>query len=367
MRDGSKAPRLLWDWGTAYDLFVSQEVLHDPAAYGLRAKWAAGVRARVSPAEREILEEAQLVLFGSPLHWIYSLPAPKDGATALWMLRQIPPGERLAALTQKPRMSADLPESLREVTARGTWDEADRQALQDEWKRWKGEECRLSEKRLDAILKWWVRAEEFGERYLAALQSYHGVFFAEEEERIRPALQAAVARGQELAERLSLPDLLEELSQGLRITELPQVADWVLAPSFWSTPLVRMDQAGPDRDLWLFGARPADSSLVPGETVPDGLLLSLKALSDATRLRILRLVSEEPLIPAEIARRLRLRAQTVSHHLQILRLAGLVQVTLGEGEDKYGEPHAVRAEALAAAFGQLQVFLELGDDPDGSG
>jgi hypothetical protein len=28
----------LWDWGTAYDLFVNLAVLHDPATLGLRRR-----------------------------------------------------------------------------------------------------------------------------------------------------------------------------------------------------------------------------------------------------------------------------------------------------------------------------------------
>ena len=46
-------PRLLWDWGTAYDLFVSLDVLHDPTYFGVRGSWAAGVRARLPAAVRE--------------------------------------------------------------------------------------------------------------------------------------------------------------------------------------------------------------------------------------------------------------------------------------------------------------------------
>jgi DNA-binding transcriptional ArsR family regulator len=84
----------------------------------------------------------------------------------------------------------------------------------------------------------------------------------------------------------------------------------------------------------------------------------MKAMSDPTRLRILHILSHEALIPAELARRLRLRDQTVTHHLQILRLAGLVQIDLGSGEGKYKETHATRSEAIAAAYATLQQFLE---------
>ena len=94
-------PRLFWDAGTAYDLFVSLEVLHHPVEYGLRGAWAAGVRARLAAADRQILEQSHL-LMQVPLHWIYSLPEPKDGAAVLWTLGRIPPAERLPALALAP-------------------------------------------------------------------------------------------------------------------------------------------------------------------------------------------------------------------------------------------------------------------------
>ena len=53
------SPRLLWDWGTAYDLFISLEVLHEPDKFGVRGAWAAGVRARLPDEGREALERSR--------------------------------------------------------------------------------------------------------------------------------------------------------------------------------------------------------------------------------------------------------------------------------------------------------------------
>jgi len=39
--------------------------------------------------------------------------------------------------------------------------------------------------------------------------------------------------------------------------------------------------------IFLFGVRPANMSVIPGELVPDGLLRALKALADPTRLKII--------------------------------------------------------------------------------
>lgn len=86
------------------------------------------------------------------------------------------------------------------------------------------------------------------------------------------------------------------------------------------------------------------------------MLRALKALSDPTRLRIMHYLTEEPLSPAELARRLRLRPPTVTHHLRALRLAGLVNVTLGGG-GKEKKSYAARSEAVKMTCKALETFL----------
>ena len=352
-------PELHWDWGTAYDLFVSLRVLHQPAEFGVRGAWAAGVRARLPAAEREMLEQSQ-PLVQVPLSWLYRLPKPKDAMSVLWNLGQIPAAERLSQLAY--HSDEDCPQIrslLGDVAARGHWDERDLEALQEAY-RCEGEGKHHSSEELSHILGWWVRAEEFGERYVQALHAYQDVFFGEEEQRIQPALQDALTRAQDLAGRLALPDLLEELSQGLRFSEAPDVSELMLVPSYWVTPLMLFGKVSPERAVWMFGARPPDDSLVPGETVPDAMLRVLKALSDPTRLRILHYLTQDPQPPSQLARRLRLRLPTVMHHLKTLRLAGLVQVTLGEGKEV--KRYAPRAGTIESAFATLQRFLKEGQE-----
>lgn len=350
-------PEIEWGWGTAYDLFMSLVVLHKPSEFGVRGAWAAGVRARLSAEDRETLEKSHL-LWGVPFHWIYTLPEPKDASSALWALGQVPASERVRLLADSPDSCVDTIELLGAVAAQAAWRESDLEALQVAYQASSkhGESSKApSVEKLTAMLDLWAGAEEYGEQYLEALRSYQDVFFAEEETRIRPALQAALERAQELAKQLPLLDLLEELTQGVRLDTPPEGDKLMLVPSYWCTPLVLMGMASKDRLLWLFGARPSDASLVPGEVIPETLLRTLKALSDPTRLRILRDLSQESLTPAMIARRLRLRAPTVTHHLKILRLAGLVQLTLGDKE--LSRSYAARHEAVSAACDSLKSFL----------
>ncbi len=344
-------PNLSWDWGMAYDLFVSLHVLHEPNRFGLRGSWAAGVRSRVPGDEREILEDAQN-LCALPIHWVFALPDPKDSAIALRTLEGLDPRDRLPSLAIDVETPPQIAEMLLSVAERGFWDESDQEVLRDRYKE-KGHPPRA--KTLVKILDWWAKPEEFGERYLEALHSYHQVFFAEEEMRIRPALKESLETAKNLAKSLDVPGLVEELSRGLHFESLMDFAEIILAPSYWTTPLVVFNEVGDKRMLMVYGARPADASLVPGEVVPDALLLSLKALADPTRLRIMRYLATQPLTPAQLSRRLRLRAPTVIHHLNTLRLAGLVHVTFETGGERR---YAMRSESVGTTFTHLQEFIE---------
>jgi DNA-binding transcriptional ArsR family regulator len=250
--------------------------------------------------------------------------------------------------------------TLKDVAVRGKWDEGDRELVRAAYRREYAGKGRKSPQEVANLLNLWSRAEEFGERYLDALSVYHEVFFAEEERRIRPVLREALTGAQELSGRLDLLDLLEELSQGIHYDEWTGAPELVLAPSFWCTPLMFMGKVSARRDMRLFGARPPDSSLVPGEVVPDALVRTLKALSDPSRLRILHYLAEEPHAPAQLSRRLRLRAPTVVHHLKVLRLAGLVQLSFGQRKEE--KLYAARPEAVAVAFDSLRGFLGTGLD-----
>lgn len=345
-----KPPTLTREMGTAYDLMMSIEVLHNPESFGLRPSWAAGVRSRVPAGERGVLEDS-LKLFYVPLAWLHSLPSPKDSAAALWALRQVSPEERLVNLSAHGHGESEFERIAARVYERRAWDEEDLEQMQGVFKGKKG----FSKKDVRTILEWWSRPGEFGEIYMQALQSYYQEFFAEEERRINPALQRAIERAQEMAQEKELPELIETLSQGVKIFIDPDVIELVFTPSYWITPLILYDTLSSNQMLVVYGARPAEASLVPGEVVPDALLRGLKALADPTRLKIVRYLAQEPLSPAQLSRKLRLRPPTVVHHLEALRLAGLVRLNLEvPGERKY----AARLEGLEDTFNNIREFVQ---------
>ena len=215
-------PEIIWDQGTVYDLFISLEVLHRPAEFNIRAVWAAGVRARIPAEHRKVLEQS-LLMFHVPFSFLSKLPQPHDANSLVWFLEQTPARERLPLLALEPFWPAKYGRLLRNVMKRGGWEEEEREALgaiyREVYKHETGKNV-PSHQELGIILDWWRRPEEFGERYLEALNAYYEVFFSQEERRLRPALQAAVNHAKERSKKLALVDLLEELTQGVRFEEL---------------------------------------------------------------------------------------------------------------------------------------------------
>ncbi|PWH12525.1 MAG: hypothetical protein DDG60_12730 [Anaerolineae bacterium] len=342
-----------WDFGTAYELFISLHVLHDPDYYGIRASWAAGIRSRIPPAERKLLEDI-IPFVWWPLAWVHKLPAPKDAQAALSAIEHLPASIRMSELFElERRKESEAAQILSRIATRRAWEASDIALFENDRRKQGRKDVRPGA--LQRYFDWWTRPEAFGESFLAALQAYYTAFFQEEEKRITPVMQAGLAKARALAETLSVSDLVTELSQGVRFEAQDfQPQEIIIAPTYWPTPLIILEKLSPTQLLFLFGARPADMSAIPGELVPDSLLRALKALADPTRLKILNYLTQESLTPSQLARRLNLRAPTVTHHLAELRLSGLVHLTL-RGQEKI---YRARREALHSTFESLEHFLE---------
>ncbi|MCJ7695435.1 MAG: hypothetical protein MUO40_08400, partial [Anaerolineaceae bacterium] len=125
-----KHPTLGWDIGTAYDLFVSMKAIHQPLTYGIRASWAAGVRSRLPMDLRETLELTSTAI-RLPLHWLYSLPKPKNAATVLSHLEKIPPSERLITLAFPPHIQNESREILTNTNSKHKWSAVEVKILRD--------------------------------------------------------------------------------------------------------------------------------------------------------------------------------------------------------------------------------------------
>jgi len=240
------------------------------------------------------------------------------------------------------------------IAERRTWTADEKAELLSRY----GQSFKPSPSSMDTLLNTWTALAENGEKYLEAIQEYYQVFFAEEEAQIRPTLARSLAEAQVLAGQLQLVDLVERLSHGVRLENLESIDELTLLPSWWVTPLAFLTRPGNDKVLIAFGARPEVRNETEGAEPATGLVNAIKSLGDPTRLRILRFLSNEPLTPTELARRLRLRPPTVIHHLRILRLASLVKVTVGENMEKL---YTARLEAIQTIQKSLADFLNIHD------
>ena len=361
MTNTTTSPEIIWDFGTAYELFISLHVLLEPEYFGIRPSYAASVRSRIPAAERKLLEELYPLL-GVPLKWLNTLPGPKDAISALWALKQIPPAERMIELYSvrethetNNQEEAEKYKNFRAIMLRiaseGNVLSSDVDFFQKLFSKKHGN---IKREAVESALDWWSRPAELGDAFLTAFQSYYQAFFEEEEKRIEPVLRAGLEKAQTLSSTVSFEELFTELSQGLQLGDEFNASTFIIVPAFWTTPLIFFEKFDSETMFLTFGARPADMSVVPGETVPDALVRSLKALADPTRLKIMHYLTHERLTPSEIARKLQLRPPTVTHHLKELRLAGLVELSLMHEENRY----TARKQALDAVYEQLNAFLQ---------
>jgi len=160
----------------------------------------------------------------------------------------------------------------------------------------------------------------------------------------------AAARSSEAA-NLPVEEVVERVTGGIRFTPDSGLSRIILAPSYFARPY---NYLFGEQD-WRMYCYPIADAALDGDpsALPGATLRLFKALGDETRLRILRLLAGGDLYLTEIAERMRLSKPTVSHHMVVLRAAGLVTVTETGGLTYY----TLRRERLADASVDLQRLV----------
>jgi len=357
-RDDHLASALQWDWGTAYEMLLSVYTIFRPKEYGLPAPWAAGVRKRLSPQGQQDLKDfynpPYAFLAYMPLHLVLDMDQPKTATRFLDYVESIP-DEQFSRRVHLPMIIND---TLRALTARALSGEHMGDAEVEEYRR------AVSNSQLgqtptvaNARRLFQDMADPAGtkKRWLNVMREYHTTFFAEEEGRVGPALQRMLEQAQAMSRDMPIPDMMEQLSSGFTISRDIDLRRLVLVPSIWLYPFVARFELG-ERELFVaWGVRPPGYKLVPGESVPNEALMILRALSDPTRLRLLRLMAREPRSLISLAQEVKLSLPTVSHHIRELRGSGLIGLEVsGRGRDS---KYTVRWPSAQQAFQQLEQFV----------
>ncbi len=355
-----------WEMGTGYDLLVSAYVLHRPRQFGLPAPWAAGVRGKLSPEGRIALKEffgGELsYAFTLPLHIVHQLPPPRDATMVIAALKAIP-GEHFMRDTHHPfdtEDSADNDDCIGTVVKALAGERISAREQHEFYERAsKDSKYKVDPQEVDALFAMIADQPATKQRYIAALEEYYHVYFADEEQRSAPLLAESLANAETEASYRSPLELLEELSHGFTFSAATtMLRRLTIVPSFWTKPWVFHYRLSEDEILLLYGARPEWVRLVPGVEVPDAAIRTLKILADPTRLRLLRLLAEQPRPPQEMAREIKLSLPTILHHLHELRLAGLVRLEVG---DKGARMYYLRWQEAEAALSALRGFVKQGE------
>lgn len=186
--------------------------------------------------------------------------------------------------------------------------------------------------------------------------------------RAQRAMQAWLPRFQEIGDRVArLQDadlathsgdrdpsdpaaLIERVTGGLRWLPDPGVRRVIMAPSYFARPFNYIYQGG-DWRLFCYPIADAVLEAADRDAPPAGMVRLYRALGDATRMRILRLLTDRDWYLTELATQLELSKPTTKHHLALLRSAGLVTVT-DQGNLTYYSIRRERVEQAGVLLGQ---------------
>lgn len=145
-------------------------------------------------------------------------------------------------------------------------------------------------------------------------------------------------------------EVFEQATEGMRLYPAEQLKQVIIIPQYHPRPLVTSAMY----DEFVFTSYSCDV-LPPEEGRPAPALLRLtRALSDETRLYILRLLAGKQLNFTEIVKQVGLSKSTIHYHLIALRAAGLVIVHSSGKSVSY----SLRLEALGNLPHQIGAYLE---------
>ncbi len=158
--------------------------------------------------------------------------------------------------------------------------------------------------------------------YLRLLAAWNEQYFAQVDPAVLAGLRSDAAAKTALIAGMAADDLVEMASNGVQIApeSVPEVV--VLIPQYHYRPWNLFSYY---RNLVLL-EYPADALPPAVGEPPTGLLRLTRALSDPSRLRILRLLVDDRRSFTELVAMTGLAKSTVHHHMVALRAAGLVRV-----------------------------------------
>lgn len=163
-------------------------------------------------------------------------------------------------------------------------------------------------------------------------------------------LQQDVLDRQQLFEEYSPIDIVEEVTNGLRLESFEELKKVILVPQYHFRPFNLFSHY---RGLHIY-YYPADTQSVEVDAPSPSLMRLTKSLADENRLRILRFLTTGDKSFTEIVQFIGLAKSTVHYHMVSLRSSGLVRV---HPSTKSGERYSLRQGALDKLRDHLTGYL----------
>jgi DNA-binding transcriptional ArsR family regulator len=163
-------------------------------------------------------------------------------------------------------------------------------------------------------------------------------------------LQQDAQDKQQLLEKYSPIDVVEEVTNGLRIESFEDLKKVILVPQYHFRPFNLISKYQGVHIYYY----PADTQSFEVDTPSPSLMRLTKSLADENRLRILRFLEAGDKSFTEIVQFIGLAKSTVHYHMVSLRSSGLVRVHLST---ESGERYSLREGAIDQLRDHLKAYL----------
>jgi DNA-binding transcriptional ArsR family regulator len=330
-----------------YDLLVSLRALFNPRTYEATRAWAVEARRRLSSTAQArgvfFFRGHDTSLGYGVTRLVATLPG---GAPPQALIDAVAEADAvdlaLLMLDTGETSDADLA-TFRDALRGGASERALGRALRGSSASW-ARTCR----RVLAEPEW------AKEELVLLLREYEQAVFHDEVAHVAEAIAEAGRRADDLLAVLPTVVAIEQLTGGYTLDAGLALSRITLAPSAFIHPYVatRVDEAAGEA-LIVFGVRSASLERYDAAPLDPELLKALRSLGDPGRLRLIGLLSREPLTTTELQTRIGLSPATVHHHLHQLRAAGLVR----QERTKGGMRYSIRRDSALDLLAQLRRLI----------
>ncbi|HEY3247321.1 MAG TPA: metalloregulator ArsR/SmtB family transcription factor [bacterium] len=313
------------DPSPVYDLLAAMYLVENWTSereFEIDRRWVARARAALGPALRKDLR-----LFGKErgfLMGLTSLLERRPGISVSEFLTELaatPPADVLERMLTSPRAARQAVPLVREALRRPS--ESTVTAAVTAYP------PEFDGARIRAILSMGAHAAHG--RIIALVRAFYERVYRAQEAEVLPVLRAEVEAKRALAAVVSPLELVERASGGFTISPDSEITHVILAPAVHFRPYNLLSEF-PGARVFIY---PVTADAGDPAAAAQELTRFFKALGDATRLRIVQLLSDREMYLQEIANRAGVTHVTAIHHLALLRAAHVVRVVERQNKSYY--------------------------------